>query len=95
MPRYRIYGVRFDSMDKNRKVIDKILCTGSGSFTEAKRDFLRFLYDAKFSGTDIKVMRIKLNQIPAHDFVRFLACTENLHGQLGPGGYLLVKEEES
>ena len=94
MPRYRIYGVRFNSMDKDRKVIDKLLCTGSGSFAEIKDDFLRILYEANFSREKIEDIRKKLDKIPARKFIRFLADTENLHGQLGPGGYLLVKEEE-
>ena len=92
--RYRIYAVRYDRFTPDAKEIDRLMCNGSAFFNEAKNDFLRIMYNANFSKEEYNAARKKLNHFKAKDFEYFGVFTEDLHGQLGPGGYLLVKEEE-
>lgn len=94
MPRYRIYAIRLNKLGPDAKETDKILITGSASFKEAKRDFMRLVKNANFSEAEINITKRMLNKYKASSFKDFGSFTENLHGYLREGGYLLVKEED-
>lgn len=92
MPRYeyRISSIRYDN-EQFENQIDKLLITVAYSKKEACDIFERLITEAGFKHVD-KTMK----WLRGKKWTYGTTCsslTENFHGYLGPGGYLIEKIE--
>lgn len=89
-PEYRLYVVRTNDEDE---IIDKILVNVAFNYDDAFDAYEKLIrQEGHFNEKIIKhIMKTRRKKNREKTFVRSMVTNKNLHGYLGPGGYLLEK----
>lgn len=91
--RYKISAVRYNNT-LYQKQIDKILICGGMRYSEARNMFERLLREANFKHVENHMSGLP-EKGPRKGFCSHHSMTINLHGNLGPGGYVIEVDEEA